>query len=200
MPDIILASSSKYRRALLSKLNIQASCIAPNINESPLANEAPEESALRLAKAKAQAVANRPDASFEEIIIGSDQVAWTDGALLGKPGSAEKAFEQLKRQSGRTVLFHTALSVQQGSKQYSDVITTEVTFRKLTNEEIINYIQQDNPIDCAGSFKSEGAGCMLFKRIASDDPSALIGLPLIRTAEFLRHFGVNPLLQTHQPT
>lgn len=199
MPDIILASSSKYRRALLSKLNIQAQCIAPNIDESPLANETPKESALRLAKAKAQAIANRSDLALENsIIIGSDQVAWTEGTRLGKPGSTEKAFEQLKRQSGRAVLFHTALCVQQGNKQYSDVITTEVIFRKLSNEEIMNYIQQDNPIDCAGSFKSEGAGCMLFERVTSDDPSALIGLPLIRTTEFLRRFGINPLLKTSQ--
>ena len=199
MPKIILASSSQYRKKLLESLNITARCIAPNIDETALADESPKTTALRLAKAKAAAIAIQlpNDEKTNSIIIGSDQVAWLDGAQLGKPGTREKAIAQLKQQSGKTVLFYTALCVQMNAQQYSDVITTEVAFRDLSEQEIAHYIEQDNPIDCAGSFKSEGAGCMLFTRVTSDDPSALIGLPLIRTTEYLRRFGVNPLLRAN---
>ena len=197
MPKIILASSSQYRKKLLESLNITARCIAPNIDETALADESPKATALRLAKAKAAAIQLPSDEKTNSIIIGSDQVAWLDGAQLGKPGTREKAIAQLKQQSGKTVLFYTALCVQMNAQQYSDVIITEVAFRDLSEQEIVHYIEQDNPIDCAGSFKSEGAGCMLFTRVTSDDPSALIGLPLIRTTEYLRRFGVNPLLRAN---
>ena len=200
LPTIVLASSSPYRKALLNKLQIAAQCISPDINERPLHNESPSATALRLAIEKAKNVAQRIQAQQPNaIIIGSDQVACIAGKQLGKPGSTAKAFAQLRAQSGQTVVFHTALCIQKSTTIYSDVITTEVVFRTLSKQEITRYIELENPIDCAGSFKCEGLGSLLFKRVTSDDPSALIGLPLIRTTEFLRKLGVNPLLTTAPP-
>lgn len=184
--DIILASSSRYRKQLLAQVNINAQCIAPNIDEAAHAQEQPKAQALRLAIAKTHHSAQHaPHAT----IIGSDQVASLNGAALGKPGHYAKAFQQLQMQSGHTVLFHTAVCVRKGSTLLSDVITTEVEFRVLTTADIEAYLKQEQPFDCAGSFKSEGLGLSLFKRITSDDPSALIGLPLITTLSFLRTLG-----------
>jgi septum formation protein len=175
---------------LLNKLHIDAQCISPNIDETAKLDEPPVSLALRLAIEKAQWVA----AQFRDaIVIGSDQVACLAGIQLGKPLSTDAAIRQLTAQSGQTVLFHTALCVICGPKVLKDVITTEVTFRTLTHSEIVRYVALENPIDCAGSFKCEGLGIALFDKITSEDPSALVGLPLIRTAQFLREFGVNPL-------
>lgn len=189
--ELILASSSIYRQKLLTQINIHTECIPPNIDETPQANEQPHALALRLAMAKAATIAKRkPDA----IVIGSDQVASIDSnTLLGKPGNTIKALEQLKQQSGKHVIFYTALCIRQGQTLLTDIIPTQVKFRNLSDSEIERYIDLENPIDCAGSFKSEGLGITLFESLTSDDPSALIGLPLIRTAQFLRELGVNPL-------
>ncbi len=202
---IILGSSSRYRQALLARLNIKADAIAPNIDESPHTGETPELLALRLAIEKAESVRQkiaplghsqvRRDQEHHNpaTIISSDQVASIGTQLLGKPGNHQKACEQLQQQSGKCVVFYTALCVQQGDKRLTDVIATTVEFRLLTPDEITQYVTLEQPLDCAGSFKSEGLGITLFNRITSDDPSALVGLPLIRTTQFLREFGHNPL-------
>lgn len=195
---VILGSSSRYRQALLARLHIQADSIAPDIDESPHIGESPEQLALRLAIEKADSVKQKV-ARLEQYhhttptIIGSDQVASLGQQLLGKPGNHEKACQQLQQQSGQRVVFYTALCVQQGDRSLTDVVTTTVDFRSLTSDEITQYITLEQPLDCAGSFKSEGLGITLFNRISSDDPSALVGLPLIRTTQFLREFGHNPL-------
>lgn len=180
---IILASSSRYRKKLLEQVNILAQCQAPNIDESPINQEHPKTQALRLAIAKAHAIASEHP---NNIVIGSDQVASLKGMRLEKPGNYARAFEQLQAQSGNTVLFYSAVCACKGQTLLSDVVTTEVEFRTLDAQEIKNYLLQDQPYDCAGSFKSEGLGISLFNRITSDDPSALIGLPLIKTLSFLR--------------
>ncbi|MDZ7924813.1 MAG: nucleoside triphosphate pyrophosphatase [Marinagarivorans sp.] len=194
--QIILASSSPYRKQLLERLHIYAQCIAPDIDEQAFANESPHALALRLAISKAGAVVTVTNP--KSIIIGSDQVAIVNGEILGKPHTAVQAVLQLQKQSGQRVIFYTALCVQQGDNILSAVATTEVVFRTLSTQEIKTYIALEQPLDCAGSFKCEGLGITLFEKIISDDPSALIGLPLIKTAQFLRELGVNPLLQ-NQP-
>jgi septum formation protein len=204
-PTIILASSSPYRKQLLERLHIQALCIAPDIDEQAQTNEAPETLALRLAIHKASAVATTHNATStgtntdaktnNVIVIGSDQVASVNGEILGKPYTAANAALQLQKQSGQSVIFYTALCVHHNKTQLSAVITTEVVFRTLSQQEITTYIALEQPLDCAGSFKCEGLGITLFDKIISDDPSALIGLPLIKTAQFLRKLGVNPLLK-----
>ncbi|HEY7773402.1 MAG TPA: nucleoside triphosphate pyrophosphatase [Marinagarivorans sp.] len=204
MAPIILASSSRYRKALLEQLNVSAVCIAPHIDEQALAAEHPEATALRLAQLKAQKVAHQTRRSHPgSIIIGSDQVACIQNPnkqnaaeqihVLGKPGSTDKAIAQLRAQSGKSVMFYTAVCVVHGEASRTAVIPTQVQFRVLSEQEIKRYVAVDNPIDCAGSFKSEGLGSLLFERVSSDDPSALIGLPLITTMAFLRSFGINPL-------
>ncbi|WP_054113007.1 Maf family protein [Marinagarivorans algicola] len=184
--DIILASSSRYRKQLLAQVNINARCIAPDIDEAAHYQEQPKAQALRLAIAKTHHIAQHAP---HVTIIGSDQVASLNGVPLGKPGGYEKAVQQLQLQSGQTVLFHTAVCVRKGPALLSDVVTTEVEFRPLTSADIEDYLKQEQPFDCAGSFKSEGLGLSLFKRVTSDDPSALIGLPLITTLNFLRTLG-----------
>lgn len=190
-PTLILASSSRYRRALLESAGFAAKCVAPDIDEMPVSGESPEACALRLSVEKAAAIAkDYPKA----VIIGSDQVAALGNTMLGKPGDFESAREQLTAQSGQTVYFHTGLCVQLGQQQLTCIETTCVTFRSLSEFEITRYLEKEQPFDCAGSFKSEGLGIHLFERIESQDPSALIGLPLIKTTEFLRQFGLNVLL------
>ena len=190
---IILASSSSYRKKLLEQVNIFAECLAPNIDETPLNKEQPKALALRLAVAKAKAVAlkypNKITTTSNTIIIGSDQVASLNGRHLGKPGNFERAFEQLKAQSGNTILFYTAVCVCLESAVLSDVVTTQVEFRTLDEKEITEYLLQEQPYDCAGSFKSEGLGISLFNRITSDDPTALIGIPLIKTLALIRELN-----------
>ncbi|MFZ9181886.1 MAG: Maf family nucleotide pyrophosphatase [Hylemonella sp.] len=190
---LVLGSSSPYRRELLARLRQPFEVVLPEVDETPLAHESPRELASRLALAKANAVAQRlPD----RVIIGSDQVAELDGRPLGKPGSHDRAVEQLHRMRGRQVLFHTAVAVVCAESGFSqmEIAEVRVRFRDLTSTEIENYLQAEKPYDCAGSAKSEGLGIALLESIDSDDPTALIGLPLIRTARLLRAAGV-PLLE-----
>lgn len=186
---IVLGSTSPYRRELLSRLRLPFETAAPEVDETPLLGEPPARLAQRLARAKAEAVAQRfPQA----IVIGSDQVADLDGTAVGKPGTHEAAVAQLRAMRGRTVRFHTALAVLCQSSGYAahDLAVVEVRFRDLSDGEIERYLRVDRPYDCAGSAKSEGLGIALLEAIVSDDPTALIGLPLIRTARLLRAAGV----------
>lgn len=189
---LVLGSTSPYRRELLSRLHLEFQVDAPDVDETPLPGESPYALALRLALAKAKSVAARfPEA----VVIGSDQVADLDGEPLGKPGSHEKAVAQLLRMSGRTVVFQTALSViclATGFEQ-SDVAPVRVKFRNLTDEEIEAYLLAERPYDCAGSARSEGLGIAILDAIESDDPTALVGLPLIRTCRMIRAAGVKVL-------
>ena len=189
---LILGSTSRYRKELLARLCIPFQVEAPEVDETPQAQEAPKDLALRLALAKARAVAKKyPDA----VVIGSDQVADLEGEPLGKPGNHTNAVKQLKRMRGKTVIFQTALSVvcvATGFEQ-TDLAAVKVTFRDLTDAEIESYLKAEEPYDCAGSAKSEGLGIALLAAIDNDDPTALIGLPLIRTCHMLRAAGVKLL-------
>lgn len=186
---LVLASTSRYRRELLARLALPFETAAPDVDETPRAGEAPRELALRLALEKAQAVAVRKP---QAIVIGSDQVADLHGQPLGKPGTHERAAAQLARMSGQTVLFHTAVAVVQASRGFaqSSLATVTVRFRTLDAATIERYLLAEQPYDCAGSAKSEGLGIALLQAIESDDPTALIGLPLIRTAQLLRAAGL----------
>ncbi|WP_343636139.1 Maf family nucleotide pyrophosphatase [Roseateles sp.] len=189
---LILGSTSRYRRELLERLRIPFDTAAPGVDETPLPGEAPEALARRLALAKGHAVAARfPEA----LVIGSDQVADLDGQSLGKPGSHERAVEQLRAMSGRTVVFHTALAVVCGATGFvaEDVAPVRVRVRALSDVQIERYLRAEQPYDCAGSAKAEGLGIALLDAIDSDDPTALIGLPLIRTAALLRRGGLDVL-------
>ena len=186
---LVLGSTSPYRKALLQRLQIPFEISAPDVDETPLAGEAPRELAQRLAFAKAKVVAKRfPDA----VVIGSDQVADLSGVPLGKPGTHENAVTQLRQISGRTVVFQTALSVvclNSGFEAHG-LAAVNVTFRDLSDHEIETYLRLEKPYDCAGSAKSEGLGIALLASIDSDDPTALVGLPLIRTCQMLRAAGI----------
>ena len=186
---LILASTSIYRRELLARLHLPFEVSAPEVDETPLAGESPAATAARLALAKALAVAQRfPQA----IVIGSDQVADLNGQALGKPGSRAGAIEQLRRMSGRDVVFHTAVAVvhQQAAFRAQDLAPVQVRFRVLDDATIADYLALEQPYDCAGSAKAEGLGIALLEAIHSDDPTALIGLPLIRTSRMLRAAGL----------
>ncbi len=188
-PPLILGSTSRYRRELLERLQLPFEVHAPQVDETPRAGEPPENLARRLALAKARAVATRyPQA----VVIGSDQVADLEGEPLGKPGSHERAVEQLRRMRGRTVIFQTALSVVCLARGFemSDLAAVKVRFRALSDAEIDTYLRREEPYDCAGSAKSEGLGIALLESIENDDPTALVGLPLIRTARMLRAAGL----------
>lgn len=190
---LVLASTSRYRRELLARLALPFETAAPDVDETPRADEAPRELALRLALEKAQAVAQTmADCKPQAIVIGSDQVADLHGQPLGKPGTHERAAAQLARMSGQTVLFHTAVAVVQASRGFaqSSLATVTVRFRTLDAATIERYLLAEQPYDCAGSAKSEGLGIALLQAIESDDPTALIGLPLIRTAQLLRAAGL----------
>ncbi len=186
MQTLVLASSSPFRRELLDKLNLQYSHSSPDIDETPLANERPQALVERLSVNKAQAVAERyPDA----LIIGSDQVAVIDGKIVGKPHTPEKAFEQLRAASGNKITFYTGLTLlnsQNGNTQ-SEVVPFHVHFRELSDSMIRNYVAAESPLNCAGSFKSEGLGIALFERLEGEDPNTLIGLPLIRLIRMLEN-------------
>ena len=174
---LVLGSTSPYRRELLSRLNIAFDVAAPHVDETPQANEAPRALALRLALAKAQAVALlHPQA----IVIGSDQVADVDGVAISKPGTHDRARAQLRSMSGKTIVFHTAVCVCciETDQTIEFTVPTSVEFRELNAAEIERYLIAEEPYDCAGSAKSEGLGISLLKRIESSDPTALIGLPL----------------------
>ena len=190
--QLILGSTSPYRRELLARLRLPFDVVAPNLDETPLANERPRDLANRLALAKARAVAQlHPRA----VVIGSDQVADLNGEPLGKPGTHARAVAQLQRMRGKTVVFQTALAVvcvDSGFEQ-RDLAAVRVRFRDLTDADIEAYLQAEKPYDCAGSAKSEGLGIALLESIDSDDPTALVGLPLIRTCRMLRAAGI-PLL------
>ena len=185
---LVLGSTSRYRRELLSRLRLAFDVAAPDVDETPQPGEAPRALALRLALAKARDVAARHP---QAIVIGSDQVADLAGRPLGKPGTHERAMAQLRAMSGQTVVFQTALSVvcvATGFEQ-TDLAAVEVRFRTLNEGEIERYLRAEQPYDCAGSAKSEGLGIALLEAIHNDDPSALVGLPLIRTARLLRAAG-----------
>ena len=189
---LILASTSAYRRELLSRLHLPFEVVAPGVDESPAPGETPEALAGRLALAKARAVASRRP---EAVVIGSDQVADLGGEALGKPGTHARAVQQLRRMRGRKVLFHTALAVVHGDAGFERALTSSVavSFRELTDAEIEHYLRTEQPYDCAGSAKCETLGIALLSAIESDDPTTLVGLPLIRTCELLRQAGIDPL-------
>ena len=186
IPSLILASTSKYRRELLGRLRIPFDVISPQVDETPLSGESTLELALRLAHAKATAVAKLHPHAW---VIGSDQVADLCGAAIGKPGNFERALAQLQLMRGATVTFHTALCLMKGEMQTTLSIPTEVTFRKLSDDVLESYLLTEEPYDCAGSAKSEGLGISLLDSIKSDDPTALIGLPLIALTGLLRDAG-----------
>ncbi|BFG72849.1 Maf-like protein [Paraburkholderia terrae] len=195
-PRLILASSSPYRRELLERLRIPFDVSVPAIDETPLAGESPEATALRLAQAKARAVASGLTAGEQALVIGSDQVATYDGHQIGKPGTHEKALAQLQGMRGREVLFHSALCLfdtRSGDAQTVDVVT-RVRFRDLPDAALDAYLRVETPYDCAGSAKAEGLGIALLDAIESDDPTALIGLPLIALTRMLLAAGY-PLLE-----
>ncbi len=189
---LILASTSPYRRLLLERLRLPFTAEAPGVEEAPLPGELPGAQAQRLARAKAAAVAGRHPAS---VIIGSDQVADCQGRALGKPGSAARAREQLAAASGTTVVFHTAVAVvhADGLTLESHTDLTRVHFRHLGADEIARYVALDQPLDCAGGFRSEGLGVALFEAIESEDPTGLVGLPLVWLAGALARAGLSPL-------
>jgi septum formation protein len=192
LPPLILGSTSRYRRELLERLRLPFTVVAPEVDEAPLPGEAPAALAQRLALAKARAVAElHPQA----VVIGSDQVADLDGRTLGKPGSHERALAQLQQLSGRRAVFHTAVAVVRGDTRFEEVTLASVTvqFRSLDGDEIERYLRLEEPYDCAGSARSEGLGIALLESIHSDDPTALVGLPLIRTSRLLRDAGIDVL-------
>ena len=191
-PPLILASTSRYRRELLERLRLPFEVVSPEVDETPQPGEMPAELAARLARAKAAAVATlHPHA----VVIGSDQVAELDGQPIGKPGTHERAVQQLRSMRGRSVVFHTAVAVQHVNGGYVSEALAPVTvhFRMLSDAEIEHYLRAEQPYDCAGSAKCETLGIALLQAIESDDPTALVGLPLIRTCELLRAAGVDPL-------
>ena len=186
---LVLGSTSRYRRELLQRLNLAFDVAAPDVDETPQHDEAPRALALRLALAKARAVAQQhPDA----VVIGSDQVADLHGEPLGKPGNHERAVQQLRQMRGETVVFQTAVAVVCAATGFeqADLAAVQVQFRALSDDEIERYLRAEQPYDCAGSAKSEGLGIALLDAIHSDDPTALIGLPLIRTCRMLRAAGL----------
>lgn len=189
---VILGSTSVYRRELLSRLRIPFDVQAPDVDETPLSNESPLQLAQRLALAKAHAVAQK----FPEcVVIGSDQVADLDGLALGKPGNFERATTQLRQMRGKTVVFQTAVAIVCHATGFvsQDCASVNVAFRDLSDAEISAYLLAETPYDCAGSAKSEGLGIALLASINNDDPTALVGLPLIRTCNMLRAAGVKLL-------
>ncbi|MDM5140618.1 Maf-like protein [Aeromonas bestiarum] len=187
--QLILASTSRYRKALLEKLALPFECAAPEVDESPLPDESAEALVARLALAKASAIADRFD---QGLIIGSDQVCVCDGQILGKPGTVEKAVAQLMAAQGRSVTFHTGLCVLDAASGRAEQLVEPFTvhFRTLDEAALRRYVEAELPLDCAGSFKCEGMGIVLFKGLEGRDPNALIGLPLIGLIELLARHGL----------
>jgi len=191
---LVLASSSAYRKELLSRLHLPFDVAVPDIDESPLPGETPSATALRLAREKAAAVAARLPGS---VVIGSDQVATLGDEQIGKPGNHASALAQLQKMRGREVIFHTALCVWDGRAEHPDSaaqladIQTRVTFRDLPDAELDAYLRIEQPYDCAGSAKNEGLGIAILERIDSTDPTALTGLPLIALTGMLRNLGIS---------
>ena len=189
IPQLVLASASTYRRELLERLHIPFSVVAPNLDEAPLPGEMPEQTAARLAKAKAAAVASQwPQA----LIIGCDQVAALEGTQLGKPHTHENAVKQLRLMRGKTTMFYTAVCLLNAAtgKLQIKVIPYQVRFRSLNDRQIANYLAKEQPYHCAGSAKMEGLGVALIETMQGEDPYALIGLPLITLVEMLKHEGL----------
>jgi len=184
--DLILASSSRYRAELLARIVPRFRQLAPNVDETIRSGESATDLVARLARTKASAIA---DAHAGSVVIGSDQVAEFDGRIIGKPGTLPAAIAQLGAASGRTVAFHTGLCVVDArrlpARHHEAIDTTRVTFRALTADQIESYVRREQPLDCAGSFKAEGLGIALFERITSEDPTALVGLPLIALCRLL---------------
>ena len=189
-PSLILASSSRYRKELLSRLQLPFSAISPDVDETPQPGETPEVLALRLSVAKAMVVAEKHPGS---IVIGSDQVATVDGTPIGKPGDFTRARAQLRALSGRLVEFHSALAVTDGQRVEKADIVTRCRFRQLSDRAIDAYLRAEEPYDTAGSAKAESLGIALMESIQSDDPTAIIGLPLIELTRMLGTFGLDPL-------
>jgi len=192
MKTLVLGSSSPFRKALLERLHLPFETHSPDIDESRLANETPQDYVKRLSLEKAKAVAEQFD---DALIIGSDQCSIVNGDIIGKPHTHENAIKQLQNSSGNTVSFLTGLCLYdtQDKSYQLDLIPFDVEFRELTLQEIDNYLQIEQPYNCAGSFKSEGLGITLFKRMSGDDPTALMGLPLIRLSEMLRHIDIRAI-------
>jgi septum formation protein len=191
-PRLILGSTSRYRRELLERLRLPFSSDSPRVDETPLRDETPAALSERLALAKGHEVSRRhPDA----VVIGADQVADLAGVPLGKPGNHQRATEQLRAMSGQAVVFHTSVAVLRPARGYERVVRVPVTvrFRSLTPAEIEAYLFAEEPYDCAGSAKSEGLGITLLEAVESDDPTALVGLPLIATSRLLREAGIDAL-------
>lgn len=192
MQTLVLASTSPYRQALLERLQLPFITHAPNIDETPLPNETPEELVKRLSCEKAKAVAiHYPQA----VVIGSDQVATLEGNIIGKPNDHENAKQQLRQSSGKTVTFLTGLTVFNTATGKVDTVidSFEVTFRKLNEQQIESYLLKEKPYDCAGSFKSEGLGIVLFEKMEGNDPTSLIGLPLIQLTTLLTKLNISTL-------
>ncbi|MCK4743793.1 MAG: septum formation inhibitor Maf [Sulfuriflexus sp.] len=190
--QLVLGSTSPFRKEILNKLGLPFDTAAPDIDESPLKNETPEQLVLRLAEQKARAVSA---AYPKHLIIGSDQVAVIDGEILGKPHTHERAVEQLSNASGKTVRFYTGLCLYNSATDVaqSEVVPFDVVFRELNASQIENYLQKEKPYKCAGSFKSEALGITLFEKLLGDDPNTLIGLPLIRLVAMLEKEGLYPI-------
>lgn len=197
MKTIVLGSTSPFRRAILEKLNIPFECAKPNVDESTLAHESPVALVERLAINKANAVANNFN---NALIIGSDQVAVCNGEILGKPNNFENGLTQLRKFSGKAVVFHTGLCVfdTKTQKTLSLVEPFTVHFKQLTDAAITNYLHAERPYNCAGSFKSEGLGICLFEKLEGDDPNTLIGLPLIKLVELFKQHGFDVLAEQKQ--
>ena len=193
MPELILASTSPYRKMLLDKLGLPFESAAPNVDELALPGETPRSLVLRLAQAKAQALAARYP---NHLIIGSDQVCVLDGEITGKPHTEENARLQLKKASGNVVTFYTGLALYNSAngQLQTECEPFDVHFRHLSEQEINVYIRKESPLNCAGSFKSEGLGIALFDRLEGRDPNTLVGLPLIALCKMLRREEFNPLL------
>lgn len=191
-PDIVLASTSPFRRELLARLGLPFLTASPDVDETPLPGEAPETTAMRLSESKARAVAARHP---EALIIGSDQVACLDGRVFGKPGSHDNAVRQLRSMRGRSVNFFTGLCLLNARTRQARLrgVPTLVTFRDLDDDEIERYLRKEQPYNCAGSAKSEGLGIALIARMAGEDPNALIGLPLIALCDLFREEGINTI-------
>lgn len=187
---LILASSSRYRHEMLSRLGIPFEAVSPNVDETPLPGEPPAELSIRLSRAKAEAIcALHPGA----VVIGSDQVATFDGHPIGKPGNFERARDQLRMLSGRTVEFHSALCVHDGKRYEIEDVITRCEFLVLSDAQIDMYLQREKPFDTAGSAKAEGLGIALMRAVHTDDPTAIIGLPLIALSRMLRSFDIDPI-------
>jgi septum formation protein len=187
---LLLASTSPFRRELLMRLQLPFEVLAPCADETPWPDEQPPVLAARLAESKARSIAQREPGT---LVIGSDQVAVLEGDILGKPGDYERAVAQLSRASGKTLMFYTGLCLidSDSGRRQVDVVPFRVVFRTLTPAQISNYLHREQPYQCAGSFKSEGLGIALFERLEGDDPSSLIGLPLIRLIRMLEAEGVS---------